>query len=244
MYPLPQPRSPQPDRSAQLDQSPTQFDKSPTRLAQVQASTSQRAPLDTRESNALHYKASSIFASSVGKEVMTHPFQYSPQACDVTDTNAMYQKSGEMFGAIVRGGEAVSMSQHAECERDTDSMHRSATAKSGAYFGQQVRRAQRSARESRDDANAMHEKVASTMFATGSRDEAVRRDEAGTSQGYRDVPNAMPQKVAAVFVADAGLKVEASTDVMYQSAAAAYAASTSHLDELRTNHCRLLSKAW
>merc|ERR1712107_688005 len=78
---------------------------------------------------------------------------------------------------------------------------------SGAYFGQEVRRAQRSARESRDDANAMHEKVASTMFATGSRDEAVRRDEAGTSQGYRDVPNAMPQKVAAVFVADAGLKV-------------------------------------
>merc|ERR1712007_315664 len=194
--------------------------------------------------NALHHKASSIFASSVGKEVMTHPFQHSPQGHDVTETNTMYQKAGEMLGAIVREREAVSMSQHAECERDTNATHRSATAKSGAYVGPEVRRAQRSARESRDDVNAMHEKAASTMFATGSRDEAVRRDEAGTSQGSRDAPNAMPQKVTAVFAANAGLKVEASTDVMYQRAAAAYAASTSHLDELRTNHCRLLSKAW
>merc|ERR1712107_206408 len=149
---------------------------------------------------------------------------------------------GEMLEANARGREAVSMSQHAQCERDTNAMLRSATAKSGAYVGPEVRRAQRSARESKYDVNA--EKAASMMLATGSRDEASRRDEAGISQGSRDVPNAMPQKVVAVFIANAGLKVEASTDMMYQRAAAAYAASTSHLDEFRTNHCRLLSKAW
>jgi len=175
---------------------------------------------------------------------MRHPLEHSPPGHDVRETNAMYQNAGEMFGANVRGMEAVNMSQRAECERDTNAMHRSATAKSAAYVGPEVRRAQRSARESRDDVNAVHEKAASMMFATGSRDEAARRDEAGNSQGSRDVPNAMPQKVVAVFAANAGLKVEASTDIMYQRAAAAYAASTSHLDELRTNHCRLLSKAW
>merc|ERR1712137_1166011 len=69
----PQPRSPQPDRSAQLHRSPTQPDRSPTRPVTEQASISQRVPRDVRESNALHQKASSIFAPSVRKEGMTHP---------------------------------------------------------------------------------------------------------------------------------------------------------------------------
>jgi len=170
--------------------------------------------------------------SSVGKEVMTHPFKHSPQGHAVSEKNAMYQKVGEMFGTNGVEREAVSKSQksqNVELERDTNAMHRSATAKSGAYVGPEVRKAQRSARESRDDVSAMHQKAASTMFSTGARDEAVRRDEAGAH---------------AVFAAHAGLKVEASTDVMYQRADTAYAASTSHLDELRTSHCCLLSKAW
>merc|ERR1712007_43249 len=133
---------------------------------------------------------------------------------------------------------AVSMSQRAERERETNATHRSATAKSAAYVGPEVRIRQRAARESRDNVKAVHQKAPSAMFATGSRDEAVRREEAG------DMPNAMHHKAAAVFAANAGLKVEARTDVMYQRAAASYAASTSHLDELRTNHTRLLSKAW
>merc|ERR1712137_478315 len=98
-------------------------------------------------------------------------------------------------------------------ERDTNAMHWSATANSAAYVGPEIRTARRSAQESRDDVNAMHQKTASAMFATGSRDEAVRRDEAGTLQGSHDVPNATHQKAAAVFTANAGLKVEASTDV-------------------------------
>merc|ERR1712007_317743 len=85
----PQPRSPQTDRSAQLDRSTRQPDRSPTWPAPVQASTSQRVPRDTRENNALHQKAASIFASSVGKEVMTHPFEHSPHVHDVRETNAM-----------------------------------------------------------------------------------------------------------------------------------------------------------
>merc|ERR1712206_10593 len=113
--------------------------------------------------------------------------------------------------------------------------HRNATAKFAANVGPEVRTAHRAARESGHDVNAMYQKAASAMGT---------RDEAGTLQGSREVPNAMQQKAAAVFAANAGLKAEASTDVMYQRAAAAYAASTSHLDELRTNHCRLLSKAW
>merc|ERR1712007_152640 len=183
-------------------------------------------------------------ASSVGKEVTTHPFEHSPHVHDVRETNAMYQKAVAMFGANVGAREAVSRSPHAERERDTNAMHRSATAKSASYVGPEARIAQRSARESRDNVNAMHQKAASTKFVTGSRDEAVRRDEAGTSKGSCDIPNVMHQKAAAVFAANAGLKVEASTGVMYQRAAAAHAASSSHLDELRTNHSRLLSKAW
>merc|ERR550532_1639578 len=123
-------------------------------------------------------------------------------------------------------------------------MHWSATAKSAAYVGPEVRTARRSAQASRDDVNAMHQKTASAMFATGSRDGAVRRDQAGTSQGSRSMPNAMHQKAAPVFTANAGLKVEASTDVMYERAGMAYAANTSHLGELGTNHSRFLSKVW
>jgi len=210
---LPQPRSPQPDRSAQLDRSPTQPDRSPTRPESEQTSTSQRAPLHARESNALHQKASSIFASSVGKEVMTHPFEHSPQGHDIIETNAMYQEASAMFGANVGVREDVSMSRCAERESDTNAMHRSATAKSAAYVGPEVRTAQRAAGESRDDVNTMHQKAVSAMFATGSRDEAVRRDEAGTSQGSGEMPNAMHQKAAAVFASNVGSKVEASTDV-------------------------------
>jgi len=186
----------------------------------------------------LHQKASSIFASSVGKEVISHPVEVSPQGHDVMETNAMYQKAGAMFGANVAAREAVSMSQRAETDMETNAMHRSATAKSAAYVGPEVRIRQRAARESRDNVKAIHQKAPSAKFASGSRDEAIMREEAG------DMPTAMHHKAAAVFAAKAGLKVEARTDVMYQRATAAYAASTSHLDELRTNHTRLLSKAW
>jgi len=230
-----QPRSPQPDISAQLGRSPTQPDTSPARPAPVQASTSQRAPPDA--SDALHQKASAIFASiftsSAGKEEMTPPFELSPQGHDVKETNAMYQKAGAMLGANVGAKEAVNMSR-AERERDINATHGGATAKFAASVGLEVRTAQRAARKSGDDVNAMYQKAASEVFT---------RDEAGTLQGSREVPNAMQRKAAAVFAANAGLKAEARTDVMYQRAAAAYAASPSHLGELRSNHSRLLSKA-
>lgn len=234
----PQPSSPQSDRSAQSDQSGTQSDRSLIRPAPVQASTSQHAPCDARESNALHQKASAIFASSVGKEVIIHPVELSPERHDVMETNVMYQKAGAMFGANVAAREAVSMSQRAENEMETNAMHRSATAKSAAYVGPEVRIRQRAARESRDNVKAIHQKAPSAKFATGSRDEAVMREEVG------DMPNTMHHKAASVFAAKAGLKVEARTDVIYQRASAAYATSTPHLDEFRTNHTRLLSKAW
>jgi len=238
----PQPGSSQPDRSAQLDRSPTQLDRSPTRPVTEQASISQRVPRDVRESNALHQKASSIFAPTVRKEGMTHPFENSPQGHNVKEPNAMYQKAGAMFGANVGVREAVSMPR-SEREKNTNTAHCSATAKFAANVGSEVPTTQRAAQESGDDVNAIYQKAASAMFATGSRDEAARRDEAGTLQGSREVPNAMHQKAAAVIAANAGLKAESSTDVMYQTAAAAYAASTSHLGELGANHSRLLSKA-
>jgi len=146
----------------------------------------------------------------------------------------MYQKAGAMFRANVEAREAVSMPR-AEHERDINATHRSATAKFAATVGPEVRTAHRSARESGDGSNAMYQKAASPMLA---------RNEAGTPQGSREVPNAMHQKAAALFAASTGLKAEPSTDVMYHRAAAAYAASNSNVGELRTNHSRLLSKAW
>jgi len=187
-------------------------DRLPTRLAPVQASTTQRAPRDAREGNAMHQKASSIFASSVGKQEMSHPFEHSSQQRDSREKNAMYQKTAAMFEANVGAREQMSMSQRAGGDRGAAAMY-------APNLGQ-------AARNPRDDINAMYQK------AVGSRDEGVRRDEAVTSQGSREVSNTMYQKAAAAFAtntgaANTGLKAEATTDVIYQRAAAAYAAGAS-----------------
>jgi len=185
-------------------------DRLPTSLAAVQASTTQRAPRDAREGDALHQKTS-VFGSSVGKQDMSHPFEHSSQPRDSREKNVMYQKTAAMFEANVGAREQVSMSQRAGGDRGAAAMY-------APNLGQ-------ASRNPRDDINAMYQK------AVGSRDEAVRRQEAVTSQGSREVSNPMYQKAAAAFATNAGaantgLKAEA-TDVIYQRAAAAYAAGAS-----------------
>jgi len=131
---------------------------------------------------------------------------------DAREKNAMYQKTAAMFEANVGAREQMSMSQRAGGDRGTAAMY-------APNLGQP-------ARNPRDDINAMYQK------AVGSRDEAVRREEAVTAQGSREVSNPMYQKAAAAFATNTGatntgLKAEAPTDVIYQRAAAAYAAGAS-----------------
>lgn len=142
-----QPRCPQPDKSAWLDRPPTRPDRLSTWPAPVQASTSQHTPRDAKQRNGLYQKASSISASSVGKEEMTHPFEHSPQERNVRETNALYQNFAANYGAR----EEVSMSRYAERDGCTNSMHRGATAMFAANLGPEVRRSQSAARDFRDD---------------------------------------------------------------------------------------------
>merc|ERR1712007_370413 len=118
-----QPRCPQPDKSAWLDRPPTRLDRLSTWSAHVQASTSQHTPRDAKQRSGLYQKASSIAASYVGKEEMTHAFDHSPQERNVRETNASYQNAVGMFAANVGARDEVSMSRHVERDGCTNSMH-------------------------------------------------------------------------------------------------------------------------